>query len=106
MEAHDACKCCEQSPSAAAAAEAQSPTPDEQTHTLIDADIERRKARCSWKQMDLCFRWKHVQAFIEGQGRGQDAELLAELRTCLRGNQLKEVEFDGARIVRLNHKGM
>jgi hypothetical protein len=72
---------------------------------LIDNEIAARSQRStSWKQMDLCFKWRLVQDYMQAAHCSND--LIAEIRALLRRNELANVEYNGVRVVRLNALGM
>jgi hypothetical protein len=76
----------------------------------LTADLALRRAKTSWKQLDRCFRWELVQAYLQenaavleqqllgpqdGGGRGRGVDLVARLRQLLLRNELvTQIEFD------------
>lgn len=63
---------------------------------LIQTEIERRLRRKSWNQLDVCFKWRLVAAFLAESGY-QDVPGLADLlRTRIRRNELTAdiVDYD------------
>ena len=73
---------------------------------FINNDIESRLQRQTWKQLDLCFKWRLVQKFIDAKAPQNAKELHTELRAMLRTNELGNVEYDGDKITRLNVLGL
>ena len=73
---------------------------------MIEREIAARMRRQSWKQMDLCFKWKLVRAYMDAQPMSCGAELVADVRRMLKTDALTNVEYDGARVTRLNYLDM
>jgi hypothetical protein len=70
-------------------------------YALIEREIVVRGQRhASWKQLDLCHKWRLIQEYLR-DARCTPAQF-ADVRAMLRGNILTNVEYDGARVTRLN----
>lgn len=67
----------------------------------IDKEIVYRMQHRSWKQMDLCFKWRLIKEYIESLGVEQKVSI-ADVRGMLKHNQLLDVEYDGTRVTKLN----
>ena len=66
--------------------------------TLIQSEIERRLKKKSWNQLDMCFKWRLVAAFLAENGLydGMSVETKDGLRGKIRKNELEGVEYDNA----------
>jgi hypothetical protein len=72
----------------------------------IQADIRQRMTRHSWKQMDMCFKWRLVKEYLTGVDRISDDDVVSQLRSMLKNNELGNVIYDGSKILQLNYMGM
>lgn len=71
---------------------------------FIDRDVAARLRKTNtWRQMDLCHKWRLVNEYLRSIDLAGNTVLVAELRGLLRSNDLPNVSYNGERIERLNH---
>lgn len=71
-------------------------------NAFIDRDITSRMQRQSWKQMDICFKWKLIQDYMNSMETPCKAKVVADIRHMLRANELVQVEYDGTKVLKIN----
>jgi hypothetical protein len=56
--------------------------------SLIQGEIERRLRKKSWNQLDVCFKWRLVSAFLVESGYRDVPGIESQLRGMIKRNEL------------------
>lgn len=97
-------------PNSAAFDQAVHMTP-EQCETFIQEEMTTRVARSRWHALDMCFKWRKIQHYIDHIADMEPAAktaLIQQLPALLRNNTMDHVSYDPDthRVVKLNYAGI